>query len=179
MTPLRQTRTRKPFPESLPRDEKRLLPAASCCPECGGALSYLGKYVAEQLELMLSAFRVRAAPTLPIRDPHKEEKMAVISSVLAACRQHSVFYEDEVDIHISTLTGSYLGNKNAWSRRGRIKKYCLAGALHSGAGKVSYVGGNSKSSALFISMLKHLKASNRRAKMLTLIVDNCIIHKSR
>lgn len=26
--PLRQTRTRKPFPESLPRDEKRLLPAA-------------------------------------------------------------------------------------------------------------------------------------------------------
>ena len=24
--PLRQTRTRKPFPESLPRDEKRLLP---------------------------------------------------------------------------------------------------------------------------------------------------------
>ncbi|MBV6997560.1 transposase, partial [Escherichia coli] len=38
--PLRQTRTRKPFPESLPRDEKRLLPAASCCPECGGSLSY-------------------------------------------------------------------------------------------------------------------------------------------
>lgn len=41
--PLRQTRTRKPFPESLPRDEKRLLPAASCCPECGGSLSYLGE----------------------------------------------------------------------------------------------------------------------------------------
>ena len=37
--PLRQTRTRKPFPESLPRDEKRLLPAASCCPECGGSLA--------------------------------------------------------------------------------------------------------------------------------------------
>ena len=30
--PLRQTRTRKPFPESLPRDEKRLLPAA--CTQC-------------------------------------------------------------------------------------------------------------------------------------------------
>ena len=37
--PLRQTRTRKPFPESLPRDEKRLLPAAPCCPNCGGSLS--------------------------------------------------------------------------------------------------------------------------------------------
>lgn len=41
--PLRQTRTRKPFPESLPRDEKRLLPAAPCCPNCGGSLSYLGE----------------------------------------------------------------------------------------------------------------------------------------
>ncbi|MFX0718182.1 IS66 family transposase [Escherichia coli] len=55
---LRQTRTRKPLPESLPRDEKRLRPAGSCCPECGGALSYLGEDAAEQLELMHSAFRV-------------------------------------------------------------------------------------------------------------------------
>ncbi|EOF5965657.1 transposase, partial [Salmonella enterica] len=58
-------------------------------------------------------------------------------------------------------------------------KYYLAGALHSGTGKVSYVGGNSKSSALFISLLKHLKATYRRAKTITLIVDNYIIHKSR
>ncbi|WP_435891823.1 IS66 family transposase zinc-finger binding domain-containing protein, partial [Klebsiella pneumoniae] len=28
------------------------------CPECGGALSYLGEDAAEQLELMRSAFRV-------------------------------------------------------------------------------------------------------------------------
>lgn len=56
--PLRQTRTRKPFPESLPRDEKRLLPAEPCCPDCGGALRYLGEDAAEQLELMRSAFRV-------------------------------------------------------------------------------------------------------------------------
>ena len=53
--PLRQTRTRKPFPESLPRDEKRLLPTEPCCPECGGSLSYLGEDAAEQLELMRSA----------------------------------------------------------------------------------------------------------------------------
>lgn len=56
--PFRQTRTRKPFPESLPRDEKRLLPAATCCPDCGGVLSYLGEDAVEQLELMRSAFRV-------------------------------------------------------------------------------------------------------------------------
>lgn len=56
--PLRQTRTRKPFPETLPRDEKRLLPAETCCRDCGGVLSYLGEDAAEQLELMRSAFRV-------------------------------------------------------------------------------------------------------------------------
>lgn len=49
---LRQTRTRKPFPESLPREVNRLLPAEKSCPDCGGSLSYLGKDAAEQLELM-------------------------------------------------------------------------------------------------------------------------------
>ncbi|GAB5120103.1 hypothetical protein ECPV1028_40660 [Escherichia coli] len=39
--------------------------------------------------------------------------------------------------------------------------------------------GNSKSSALFISLLNRLKATYRRGKTITLIVDNYIIHKSR
>jgi transposase len=51
------------------RDEKRLLPAASCCPECGGSLSYLGEDAAEQLELMrtpsgLSGLYVKSMPVL-------------------------------------------------------------------------------------------------------------------
>lgn len=49
---------------------------------------------------------------------------------------------------------------------------------HAGTDKVSYVGGNSKSSALFISLLKRLKATYRRVKTITLIVDNHIIHKA-
>ena len=59
-----------------------------------------------------------------------------------------------------------------------MKKYYLAEALHCGTGKVSYVGGNSKSSVPFISLLRHLKATYRRAKTIILIVDNYIIHKS-
>lgn len=55
---LRQTRTRKPFPESLPREVNRLLPAEKSCPDCGGALSYLGEDTAEQLELIRCAFKV-------------------------------------------------------------------------------------------------------------------------
>lgn len=56
--PLRQPHTRKPFPESLPGDEKRLLSAKPCCPDSGGSLSYQGEDTDEQLELMRSAFWV-------------------------------------------------------------------------------------------------------------------------
>lgn len=45
--------------------------------------------------------------------------------------------------------------------------------------KVSYIGGSCKISSLFLSLLKHLKVTYRRAETTTLIVDNYIIHKSR
>ncbi|GDJ46479.1 IS630 transposase [Escherichia coli] len=125
----------------------------------------------------------RAAPTLRIRDPHKDEKMVAIHKALDEYSpEHPVFYEDEVDIHPNPKIGA------GWQLRGQQKhvvtpgqneKYYLAGALHSGTGKVSYVGGNSKSSTLFISLLKHLKSTYRRSKTIMLIVDNYIIHKSR
>lgn len=41
------------------------------------------------------------------------------------------------------------------------------------------MGNVSKSSALFISLLKQLKATYRLAKTITLIVDNYIIYKSQ
>ena len=51
-----------------------------------------------------------------------------------------MFYEDKVDIHLNPKIGAH------WQRRGQQKwvitssqneKYYLAGALHSGTGKVS------------------------------------------
>ncbi len=125
----------------------------------------------------------RAAPTLRIRDPHKEEKMVAIHEALAKCSaENPVFYEDEVDIHLNPKIGAdwqLRGQQKRVVTPGQNEKYYLAGALHSGTGKVSYVGGNSKGSSLFIRLLKHLKATYRRAKTITLIVDNYIIHKSR
>ncbi len=48
----------------------------------------------------------RAAPTLRIRDPHKDEKMAIIRKALDECNaEHPVFYEDEVDIHLNPKIG--------------------------------------------------------------------------
>lgn len=125
----------------------------------------------------------RATPTLRIRDPHKEEKMAAIAEALSECSvEHPVFYEDEVDIHLNPKIGAdwqLRGQQKRVVTPGKNEKYYLAGALHSGTGKVSYVGSSSKNSGLFISLLKHLKSTYRRAKTITLIVDNYIIHKSR
>lgn len=109
--------------------------------------------------------------------------MAAIHKALDECSaEHPVFYEDEVDIHLNPKIGAdwqLRGQQKRVVTPGQNEKYYLAGALHSGTGKVSYVGGNSKSSALFISLLKRLKATYRRAKTITLIVDNYIIYKSR
>ncbi|KLW11696.1 hypothetical protein SK47_04385 [Enterobacter sp. BWH52] len=125
----------------------------------------------------------RAAPTLRIRDLHKEEKMAAIREALEQrSAEHPVFYEDEVDIHLNPKIGAdwqVRGEQKRIVTPGQNEKYYLAGALHCGTGEVSYVGGSSKSSSLFISLLEHLRATYRRAKQLTLIVDNYIIHKSR
>ena len=44
----------------------------------------------------------RTAPTLHIRDPHKDEKMVAIRKALDECSiEHPVFYEDEVDTHLN------------------------------------------------------------------------------
>jgi len=87
-----------------------------------------------------------------------------------------------VDIHLNPKIGADWQLRRQQKRvvtPGQNEKYYLAGALHSSTGKVSYTGGSSKISTLFISLLKHLKATYRRAKTIRLIVDNYIIHKSR
>jgi transposase len=88
----------------------------------------------------------RAVPTLHIRDPHKEEKMAVIAEALAQCSaEHPVFYEDEVDIHLNPKIGAdwqLRGQQKQVVTPGQNEKYYLAGALHSSTGKVSYIGGS-------------------------------------
>lgn len=83
--PLRQSRPRKPFPESLPRDEKRLLPATTCRPNCGGSRSYPGEDTAEQLELMRSAFRI-----IRTRAGDRRTGAAGPRANLEVCRAHPV-----------------------------------------------------------------------------------------
>ena len=61
-----------------------------------------------------------------------------------------VYYEDELDIHLNPKIGpdwQLSGQQKRVVTPGRNEKYYLAGALHSGTGKVIYVGGNSKGSS--------------------------------
>ncbi|EJB5720371.1 IS630 family transposase [Salmonella enterica] len=125
----------------------------------------------------------RAAPTLKIKDPHYEEKRLVIDQALAQEQTaHPVFYQDEVDIDLNPKIGADWmpkGQQKRIATPGQNQKHYLAGALHSGTGRVHYVSGSSKSSDLFISLLETLRRTYRRAKTITLVADNHIIHKSR
>ncbi|ECS7831283.1 IS630 family transposase [Salmonella enterica subsp. enterica serovar Enteritidis] len=125
----------------------------------------------------------RAAPTLKIKDPHYEEKRLVIDQALAQEQTaHPVFYQDEVDIDLNPKIGADWmpkGQQKRIATPGQNQKHYLAGALHSGTGRVHYVSGCSKSSDLFISLLETLRRTYRRAKTITLVADNYIIHKSR
>ncbi|EMW4244899.1 IS630 family transposase [Salmonella enterica] len=125
----------------------------------------------------------RAAPTLKIKDPHYEEKRLVIDQALAQEQTaHPVFYQDEVDIDLNPKIGANWmpkGQQKRIATPGQNQKHYLAGALHSGTGRVHYVSGSSKSSDLFISLLETLRRTYRRAKTITLVADNYIIHKSR
>ncbi|ECI2652631.1 IS630 family transposase [Salmonella enterica] len=125
----------------------------------------------------------RASPTLKIKDPHYEEKRLVIDQALAQEQTaHPVFYQDEVDIDLNPKIGADWmpkGQQKRIATPGQNQKHYLAGALHSGTGRVHYVSGSSKSSDLFISLLETLRRTYRRAKTITLVADNYIIHKSR
>ncbi len=93
-----------------------------------------------------------------------------------------MFYEDEVDIHLNPKLGAdwmLRGKQKKVVTPGQNRKHYIAGALHAGIGNVTYVASDSKDTDLFLSLLKTLKRTYRRAKSITLILDNYIIHKSK
>lgn len=77
--------------------------------------------------------------------------------------ENPVFYEDEVDIHLSPKIGAVrlLHGKQQRNTRPELKILSDFSRTHSGTGKVSYAGENSKKSSLFIRLLTHIKATYR------------------
>ena len=125
----------------------------------------------------------RPVPTLRIKDPAYQEKMAQIEEALAKCDQaNPVFYEDEVDIDLNPKLGAdwmFRARQKRVVTPGQNVKHYLAGVLHARTGRVLYVSGIKKNSSLFIAMLEKLRRHYRHANTITLILDNYIIHKSK
>src|SRR5258708_28316013 len=49
---------RRPLPEHLPRETRKILPKQEACPDCGGELKHLGEDVSEILEYVPARFKV-------------------------------------------------------------------------------------------------------------------------
>jgi transposase len=125
----------------------------------------------------------RARPTLCIADPRKGERMRAIRRALReTSASEEVFYVDEADIDLNPRIGAAWmpkGEQMTVPTPGKNRKHYLAGALNARTGTVVWTEYEAKTSELFIRLLETLMKTYRRARRLTLIVDNYIIHKSR
>jgi transposase len=92
----------------------------------------------------------RPVPTLRIKDPAYQEKMADIDAALARCdAANPVFYEDEVDIDLNPKLGAdwmFRAQQKRVVTLGLNVKHYLAGVLHADNGRVLYVCGIKKNS---------------------------------
>jgi len=125
--------------------------------------------------------RPRAGLRIPVRGRRKVLKR-IQKLVRSATAEQEVFYADEADLHLNPRIGpTYL-------RRGRqpivltpgknVKRYVF-GAWNVRTGAIVHRVAHGKNSEAFIAFINHLSASYRRARLLHVVLDNYIIHKSR
>jgi transposase len=92
-----------------------------------------------------------------------------------------VVYEDEVDIHLNPKIGCdwmVRGQQKEVVTPGKNVKRYLAGALDARTGKLIWVEGDRKNSALFVRLLWKLVCHYRQAKVIHVILDNYSIHST-
>ncbi len=138
-----------------------------------GLRNFATSVLRETLNIVLHSSKIRrwlpkhgivwrhAAPTLCIKDPDKEAKLAATTQAPVSCdSSNPVIFEDEVDIHLNPKIGSDWGLRGQQRKvvtPGQNKKYFLAGALQAKTGQVTYVGSASKSTVFLINMLRALR----------------------
>ena len=91
-------------------------------------------------------------------------------------------YEDEVDIHLNPKIGpDYMlpGQQKTVLTPGKNVKHYVAGALDARSGRVIWVDGDRKRSALFIALLQKLDRVYASKRVIHLILDNYVIHTSQ
>lgn len=123
----------------------------------------------------------RPALRIPVRGRRKvlQEIARVVQTGSPAAE---VFYVDEADLHLNPRIGyMYIrhGHQPLLLTPGKNEKRYVAGALNARTGALTYVVAERKNSGLFVALVEALRLRYRRSTVLHLILDNCIIHKSR
>jgi len=94
-----------------------------------------------------------------------------------------LLYEDEADIHLNPKIGPdwmLECQQKTVLTPGQNQKRYLAGALNHATGRLTWVAGQRKTSALVISLIDHLvKRAYARASKIHIVLDNFKIHSSR
>jgi transposase len=134
---------------------------------------------------MVEARRGRPRPTVgcPWAKAAKTRRLNAIRHLLATLPSgHVAVYEDEVDVHLNPKIGldwMVRGQQKEVLTPGKNVKRYLAGALDAGSGRLLWVEGERKTSALFIALLRLLLQTYAQAPVIHVVLDNYRIHDSK
>jgi transposase len=134
---------------------------------------------------MVKARRGRPRPTVecPWAKAAKTRRLNALCRLLATLpRGHVAVYEDEVDIHLNPKIGldwMVPGHQKLVLTPGKNVKRYLAGALDAHSGRLLWIEGERKTSALFIALLNQLRLTYPDAPVVHVILDNYRIHDSK
>jgi transposase len=134
---------------------------------------------------LVEARRGRPRPTVgcPWAKAAKTRRLNRIRDLLATLpRGHVAVYEDEVDIHLNPKIGfdwMVRGQQKEVLTPGKNVKRYLAGALDACSGRLLWVEGERKTSALFVALLQQLLQTYPQAPVIHVILDNYRIHDSK
>lgn len=140
------------------------------------------------LRRLLRRLRARHGRPRPVvRCPWPAAKRETRLGLLRHLAQHPppgsiVLYEDEVDLHLNPKIGPdwmLPGQQKVVVTPGTNAKRYLAGALNAETGRLLWVSGERKTSALFLDLLARLLDAYPAAATIQLILDNYGIHSSK
>ena len=127
--------------------------------------------------------RGRPCPALRIPVRGRREILDNIDALVAHANcGEEVLYVDEADVDLNPRIGlAYMkrGEQPLVITPGKNAKYYIGGALNARTGRVLYSHGLRKNSLLFIDLLNIINKAYRRSRIIHVVLDNYIIHKSR
>lgn len=122
----------------------------------------------------------------PLRYTSKAAKSRMANKVIRSVENlpddEVAVYADEVDVHLNPKIGPCWMPKGVQfevETPGKNKKRYVFGGLNLKTGHVVWLTAERKNSGVFIEWLKHLRSSYRRYRVIHVVCDNYVIHKSK